>query len=789
MHHGNAAEAPLTSTVYQRLLALFPALVAALGIASAVAHASLAVGIGAAGAVTTASALAHRLEFWLAALAALSALLVLPWVIASLDSKLRACCFGARSAACRPLLYGLSVPLLATPLEPFFFRCPAPALLLLGGGLGLLASAWRLRALRASDDAPRDRALVVAVAVMAIGSVLVSGWPAPQGDEPHYLIVAHSLWEDGDIDLADDYGDRVYGAYHPGPLSPHYKPGLEEGSRYSMHGVGYPLLLLPAYFLGRLISPTAPVAVARALQMLLYALFAFSLYRLIELLANRQAALLGTVTAVGLAPLVLAPLHLFPETAAMTLMCASVWLMLRPDSGLPGADWLAGLLLALLPWLGVKYIPLVGCAAVLGPWAANRAGWARRMATGLSIVLVSLAAHALFTWMLYGSLSPSAVYLGSDPSFGRQPGFGDRWTEYLADWPNAGRTLIGYFMDQKEGLLAVGPHYLLAAAGLPFLLRRHRRVMVLLSAMAAAYLLPYALSQQAGGHSPPARPAMAVAWMLAIPLGVGLVVLRRRFGAAVRGSLLLLATVLVVLFVRDPSLLPHDYGIGSSWLLRSLSPAGAELWRWFPLWINIAEPHWAVAAAWLVVTLSLGWWLFRAGDNVALTERAAPSLAAWGAAACCVVLAAAVGLAQARVVLSDRHVGVQIAPGITAWVQEAVPASAWVEPGGVWIAPRRRVEVTLTSSSVLAAQRGWLRTLVAGPVRLEFESQVWTGTVAPQDPISFRWVPGQGTSWRGVDAYRFRLWVRQGAAPADLEGGADRRVLGVHVRLEEAEGG
>lgn len=762
-----------------------PALFGALGVASAAAHPRLAPGIGAAGIGPTASALVASASFWLMTAASLLGFLLLPWLVAQVLPGARAACAGSRTAAVRPLLYGAALPLLATPFEPWFFRCPSAPLVLAGVGLGALGAAWRLRALLASQETRADAGSRIVVAVVLVGAVLVAVWPAPQGDEPHSLLVAQSLLLDGDIDLADDYGSASYRGFHPGPLSPHYRPGLRAGSRYSMHGLGYPLVLFPAFALGSLWSAPASVFASRLFQVLLYALFSGALYRLIETLADRRAALAGTLATVVFAPMIMAPLHLFSETPAMTaavLATVCLWL-----SGTSGRQWAAGALLAALPWLGVKYIPVAICLAVLGPWARRGGSTASAHARVLLPVLISLAAHGAFTFSLYGSWSPSAIYLGSDPGFGRQPGYGGSWMAYLADWPNALRTLVGYFLDQKEGLLAIGPHFLLGAAGVPWLVRRRPRVAVVLMAVLLAHLGPYALSQQAGGHSPPARPLMAVAWTLAVPLGIALAASSARWVAALRGSLLALGAVITAVLVRDPSLLPHDYGIGSSWLLRSLSPAGGELWRWFPLWLNIGEPNWPVAGLWALATVALAIGLLRSAVGRARHGDGGPSLAAWGAAAYTVLALACYGLFQARTVLSDRQVGQRIGPGISAWIDESVPAPAWVEPGGVWVTARESVAVTVTLEPGVGKQRIWLRTLVPADVVFEAGPETLRTTIHPGVPVQFDWVPGNGTESAGGRAYRYRLYSSAGATPSQIDGGGDQRLLGVFMRLEAVD--
>src|SRR5439155_374140 len=71
----------------------------------------------------------------------------------------------------------------------------------------------------------------------------------PEGDEPHYLMVADSLLRDHDLSLERDYAEGRYRAFHPAPLEPHYRVRGRGGEIYSLHAVGLSLLVLPAYAL------------------------------------------------------------------------------------------------------------------------------------------------------------------------------------------------------------------------------------------------------------------------------------------------------------------------------------------------------------------------------------------------------------------------------------------------------------------------------------------------------------------------------------------------------------
>src|SRR5919202_838408 len=65
------------------------------------------------------------------------------------------------------------------------------------------------------------------------------------GDEPHYLLAAKSLVEDGDVDLSDEYARAAYSEFYPYVLDRHGRS--RAGRLHEPHGVGFPLLIAPAY--------------------------------------------------------------------------------------------------------------------------------------------------------------------------------------------------------------------------------------------------------------------------------------------------------------------------------------------------------------------------------------------------------------------------------------------------------------------------------------------------------------------------------------------------------------
>src|SRR3954469_25245539 len=67
-------------------------------------------------------------------------------------------------------------------------------------------------------------------------------------DEAHVLLVAESIVSDGDVDLRDEYAGRVWTKWHGAPLQA--TAGLTNGRLVEPPGVGFPLLVAPAYAVG-----------------------------------------------------------------------------------------------------------------------------------------------------------------------------------------------------------------------------------------------------------------------------------------------------------------------------------------------------------------------------------------------------------------------------------------------------------------------------------------------------------------------------------------------------------
>src|SRR3954452_21671576 len=167
------------------------------------------------------------------------------------------------------------------------------------------------------------------------------------GDEPHYLLTAKSLVEDGNPDLRDEYATRAYAEFYPYDLEPH--GSLTKGRVNEPHGVGFPLLIAPAY----------AIAGPKGVEVFLAALAALAV-ALGYLLARRVVPdpwALGATLAVGLSPpLVGYSTAVYPELAAAAALCGAALLALRiPLSPRRRTGWGAFAPSGLLPVLSHQH--------------------------------------------------------------------------------------------------------------------------------------------------------------------------------------------------------------------------------------------------------------------------------------------------------------------------------------------------------------------------------------------------------------------------------------------------
>jgi hypothetical protein len=313
------------------------------------------------------------------------------------------------------------------------------------------------------------------------------------GDEPHYLMMARSLWHERDLDLRDNFAREDWRADTPGPLAPHYGAPRGDGRPFPAHSPGLPLLLAPVYAMGGRLACIVVLALAAA-----------GLCVQVRSLALRTAPGPGTGVLAWAAaagpPVLFYAFHIYTEVPSALALAASLALLLAAPG--PLLAGVAGLLASALPWLHVKMIP---AAAALGLVALLHL--ARRSLLAFFSVAGAMAlAYLSYGHAVFGTWSPLARYGG------------------LPDDATNGspmRAVLGLLFDRSFGLLPYAPVFLLGLAALlsPAWWKAKDAASQMLVALAVlAPILSWRMWW--GGQCPPARFLVPLVPLLSVSLAV-----------------------------------------------------------------------------------------------------------------------------------------------------------------------------------------------------------------------------------------------------------------------------
>ena len=317
------------------------------------------------------------------------------------------------------------------------------------GGVGLgRAAARRARPGAAAGVARpplnilRDRVRLAGLWILLVAAYAATlGIPAQlgtdyAGNEPHHLLAAESIVSDRDVDLADEYRERSYAGWYPRELR---TDGRVVGGRLmEPHGVGYALLIAPAYAIGGARAVQGQMLVLLALAFVLAAALARRMVP--EPWATAGAALVGLSP-----PALAAATTITPSVPAAVLLAAAALCALAVRER-PRLQYVVGgaLLLAGLPWLGWTFVlPGVIVAWALVTWTLRERRRLAALVAGEALA-GSLVFYATVNDRFYGGLTPRSAATERLPELP---------LGYLERLPR----LAGLWLDREVGLLRWAP--------------------------------------------------------------------------------------------------------------------------------------------------------------------------------------------------------------------------------------------------------------------------------------------------------------------------------------------
>ena len=439
--------------------------------------------------------------------------------------------------------------------------------------------------------------------------IMISRGVTFSGDEPHYLLISHSLLHDGDFDLADNYAKRDYEKYMgPGvPLAAHVVQGARPGSQYSFHSPGVSLLLLPFYAAGSLFGGKTLLFFIRFGMSLFGALLGLQifLFALKEWKKDNLALILWTLFTFA-SPVYFYSIHVYPEIV-VALLSFTVFRALKQSPEISRSRWLAlGLMLSSFIWFhAIKYLLIFATLGLYAIWVLiKKSRTSARWVYFMAPVFLVTAVYFVFQYALYGSLSLSSVSWQGKMTGEESLGFA---RTLLFDIPLRSRleTLAGYFLCQKDGGLFYAPLYFFSFLGAVEMWRRKKKDFWLLILIAAPYFLNQAFLTQRTGYAPQARPLVATFWGMGILLGFYLAAEKKRFFAPLFRGAVALSFLFVALLLAHPFNLYQETTVGSTerggGLFYLLSNLHFQVTKWLPSYIKVDEWRWWPNLIWPVL--------------------------------------------------------------------------------------------------------------------------------------------------------------------------------------------
>ncbi len=356
--------------------------------------------------------------------------------------------------------------------------------------------------LREAGWRPHVAALLVAVgAFFAVTAIVYDARSSPSGDEPHYLVISETLLDYHSFEVAKTYQHGDYRSFYNGTLDLSHTRTNYQGLPMPVHGVGGPILWLPAFAAAGRLGATLFIAAVSLIVIV-------EIFRFLEELGIRRG------TALLVAGLFAAGTPFFAFAHLVFVDVIGAWAVIHlfrkilKRGALRRSELVScSMLVGILPWVHVKFATLEVLLLVFL--------LARVMAGGRPMTVTALARTigARWTEICWAVLPAAGLGIGfeafSHAMWGSfNPGFVysqiDRAIPFTA---SPIRGLVGTFLDQEYGIFISAPVLVLAVPGLVLALRdRVGPLNLYFPILAVCYIALFVARRDwQGGHTPPGR--------------------------------------------------------------------------------------------------------------------------------------------------------------------------------------------------------------------------------------------------------------------------------------------
>ncbi|TET22780.1 MAG: hypothetical protein E3J76_04515 [Candidatus Aminicenantes bacterium] len=401
--------------------------------------------------------------------------------------------------------------------------------------------------------------------------ILVSKGITFSGDEPYYLLTTHSLYQDKDINVANNYADKDYFHFYSKEQNPKFELGIyaragKKGRQYlySINLSGVSVLMLPYYWLSQFFEGKALTYILKCGLSIWAVLLGLQLYLFSREVWNKERiSLLLWFLYSFTSPVLFYSIHIYPE---IPIALFSFYIFRKVCSKNPLSlfhYYFLGFILSLFLWFGLKYNmifwPLL-LVSVYFLFKEHKAGL--KIFCFLAFPLVSLGFFYLYIYQLYGSFYPFSIYEGV-----MTPEKMFAFKEMMLKIPVLLRidTFLDFFLDQRDGLLLYSPIYFFSFLGLVEVFRRSKKIFLALLFISLPLILNYAFFSHRQGYCPQGRVLTPISWVGALLIGYFIVYNRKKLYSFLFGLFSLVSLVAVLILLKNPVFLyqptTHEVGL------------------------------------------------------------------------------------------------------------------------------------------------------------------------------------------------------------------------------------
>jgi hypothetical protein len=376
----------------------------------------------------------------------------------------------------------------------------------------------------------------------------------------------------------------------------------KEGGIYYVLAPGPAFLLAPALRVDRALNRARGTEGRLAVTLLLWNAVAAALVAAVFLLARDATGRPGLAAAVAgffgfVPPLLFYFYQFYPETLGALAMAVALRILLFRRWWTTPAACALGLVLAALPWLHQKFLPVwIVLVAMAVLRAVHEMVGLRALVGLIAPQVVSLYLTALYNFAVTGSARPDALYLA--------------WGPGGVTSARLGQGLFGLAVDARYGLLPYAAVYVLAPAAILLLRGRTSRLGWALPAAAVYYLTVASADNWSGAVCSLGRYVMPL-----VPLAAALAAVAVDRSAGRRGVLAFVlmlgawTSVVAAALGRDP-LSANDCAV----LLARSAFADGNVYipnLFIKTWSEGAPGLFARIGAWMVLCAAVALWLRR----------------------------------------------------------------------------------------------------------------------------------------------------------------------------------